>query len=59
LSFSKADARDLSSGDPTPEAPRTIFDVLGTIQKLPFHLEARGEYEYVGPKPLGPDASLF
>ena len=52
--FSKADARDLDSGQPTPEAPRTIFDVLGTIQKLPFHLQARGEFEYVGTKPLGP-----
>jgi hypothetical protein len=51
--FSKADARDLLSGDPTPEAPRTIFDLLGTIQKLPLHLQARGEFEYVGLKPLG------
>jgi hypothetical protein len=51
--FSKADARDLDSGDPTPEAPRTIFDLLGTIQKLPFHIQARGEFEYVGTKPLG------
>src|ERR1700690_1480800 len=51
--FSKADARDLMTGQPTPEAPRTIFDFLGTIQKLPFHLQARGEFEYVGAKPLG------
>jgi hypothetical protein len=51
--FSKADARDLNSGQPTPEAPRTIFDLLGTIQKLPFGLQARGEFEYVGTKPLG------
>jgi hypothetical protein len=51
--FSKADARDLNTGQPTPEAPRTIFDVLGTIQKLPFGLQARGEFEYVGTKPLG------
>ena len=52
-SISKADARDLNSGDPTPEAPRTIFDLLGTITKLPFHLQAKGEVEYVGRKPLG------
>jgi len=52
-SFSEADARDLDSGYPTPEAPRTIFDLLGTIQKLPFHLQAREEFEYVGKKPLG------
>ncbi|MFZ0321079.1 MAG: carboxypeptidase-like regulatory domain-containing protein, partial [Candidatus Sulfotelmatobacter sp.] len=51
--FSKADARDLDSGQPTPEAPRTIFDLLGIIQKLPFQLQARGEFEYVGTKPLG------
>jgi len=51
--FSKADARDLDTGEPTPEAPRTLFDLLGTIQKLPLHLQARGEFEYVGTKPLG------
>ena len=51
--FSKADARDLDTGQPTPEAPRTLFDLLGTIQKLPFRLQARGEFEYVGTKPLG------
>jgi hypothetical protein len=51
--FSKADARDLDSGQPTPEAPRTILDFLGTIQKLPFKLQARGEFEYVAAKPLG------
>ena len=51
--FSKADARDIDSGAPTPEAPRTIFDVLGNAQKLPLRLQARGEFEYVGRKPLG------
>ena len=51
--FSKADARDIDSGYPTPEAPRTIFDLLGNLQKLPFHLQGRGEFEYVGRKPLG------
>jgi Carboxypeptidase regulatory-like domain len=51
--FSKADARDLDTGAPTPEAPRTLFDLLGTYQKLPFHLQVRGELEYVGSKPLG------
>jgi hypothetical protein len=55
--FSKADARDLDKGQPTPEAPRTIFDLLGTIQKLPFRLQARGEFEYVGTKPLGTGCS--
>jgi hypothetical protein len=52
-SFSKADARDLSSGAPVPEAPRLIADFLGTIDRLPFHLRARGEFEEVGRKPLG------
>jgi len=51
--FSKADARDFDTGEPTPEAPRTIFDLLGTIQRLPFRMQARGEFEYVGTKPLG------
>jgi len=56
--FSKADARNLNSGQPTPEAPRTIFDLLGTIHKLPLRLEARGELEYVGAKPLGTGCGL-
>ena len=52
-SFSKADARDLDSGLPTPEAPRLILDILGTINRLPFGLQARAEFEEVGAKPLG------
>src|ERR1700722_15229427 len=52
-SFSKADARDLSDGTPIPEAPRLILDVLGTLERLPFHLQARAEFEEVGRKPLG------
>lgn len=52
-SLSKADARDLDSGSPTPEAPRMIFDFLGTVEKLPLHMEAKGEFEFVGRKPLG------
>ncbi len=51
--YARADARDRLTGEPTPEAPRLIWDVLGTIDKLPFHLVARGEYEHVGIKPLG------
>jgi len=51
--FSKADARNVLSGEPTPEAPRTIVDLLGSADKLPFRLQARGEFEYVGEKPLG------
>lgn len=51
--FSQADARDRITGLPTPEAPRQIWDVLATVDTLPFHLVARGEYEEVGRKPLG------
>jgi hypothetical protein len=58
--FSKADAR-LSGGvidgqqivaQITPEAPRTIFDALATLDRLPAGLHARAEYEYVGHKQL-------
>jgi hypothetical protein len=51
--FARADARDRLTREPTPEAPRLLWGVLGTIDKLPFHLVARGEYEHVGKKPLG------
>ena len=50
--FSKADARDVLTGIVTPEAPRTIFDALATLDKLPFGFHGRGEYEYVGHKLL-------
>ena len=53
VTFSKADARDINNGQPTAEAPRTILDVLGVSEKLPMHLQANGEFEYVGAKPLG------
>ena len=51
-SVSKADARDLSTGLPVPEAPRLIWDLVGTLDRLPFQLRARAEYEEVGRKPL-------
>jgi hypothetical protein len=51
--FEQADARDLVSGQVTPEAPRLIGDVSWTYQKLPFHLQAKGEFEYVGRKVVG------
>jgi hypothetical protein len=54
--ISKADARLATfngvSGTVTPEAPRTIFDLLSTVDKLPLGLHARAEYEYVGHKLL-------
>jgi carboxypeptidase family protein len=52
--FSKADARlatfDGVPGTVVPEAPRTIFDALTTLDRLPWGLHGRGEYEYVGHK---------
>lgn len=51
--FEQADARDLDSGQITPEAPRLISDISGTYQKLPFHLQAKAEFEYVGRKVVG------
>jgi hypothetical protein len=53
LTVSKADARDVDTGLPTPEAPRTLFDLLGSTQHLPLKLRAKAEFEYVGRKPLG------
>jgi hypothetical protein len=52
-SVGKADARDLITGLPVPEAPRMIFEALGSIDRLPYKLHFRGEVEYVGRKPLG------
>ncbi len=54
--FSKADARlqpfgsaaNYSPAMVVPEAPRTIFDALSTLDRMPLGLHARGEYEYVG-----------
>ena len=56
--FARADARDRLTGEPTPEAPRLIWGLLGTLDRLPFHLAARAESEAVGRKPRGDLASL-
>jgi Carboxypeptidase regulatory-like domain len=53
LSYAQADARDTNTGQPVPEAPRTIWDAVGSWNRLPFRLQARGEFEYVKAKPLG------
>lgn len=52
-SYAQADARDVQTGAPIPEAPRLILDVLGSLTRLPLRLQVRGEYEYVRAKPLG------
>ncbi len=52
--FEQADARLVdTSFSIVPEAPRVIADLSGTYQKLPFHLQAKGEFEYVGRKVVG------
>jgi hypothetical protein len=53
VSYAQADARDRITGEPIPEAPRTILDVVGSANRLPCHLRLRGEYEFVKAKPLG------
>jgi Carboxypeptidase regulatory-like domain len=53
ISYAQADARDRITGEPVPEAPRFIWDAVATVNRLPFHLRARCEFEYVGAKPLG------
>lgn len=52
-SYAQADARDAQTGQPIPEAPRFIWDTVGSLTKLPLRLQVRGEYEYVRAKPLG------
>jgi hypothetical protein len=52
-SYAQADARDRLSGAPVPEAPRNLWDTVGTYDHLPFHLQSRAEFEYVAAKPVG------
>lgn len=54
-SFARGDAHDRLIGQPIPEAPRLIWDLVEGINRLPFHLRVRGEFEYVGRKFLGND----
>jgi hypothetical protein len=52
--FEQADARLVNTAfSVVPEAPRLIGDLMGTYEKLPFHLQAKGEFEYVGRKVVG------
>jgi len=53
LSYAQADARDRLTGQPVPEAPRLIWDAVANLNRLPFRLRARSEFEYVRAKPLG------
>jgi carboxypeptidase family protein len=58
VSYAQADARDLLTGEPTPEAPRLIWDAVATENHLPFGLRARVEFEFVRAKPLGEGCGL-
>jgi hypothetical protein len=52
--FEQADARLVNTSfSVVPEAPRLIGDLIGTYEKLPFHLQAKGEFEYVGRRVVG------
>jgi len=51
-SFARATAVNRLTGADIPEAPRLIWDLVGGANRLPFRLRARGEFEYVGRKPL-------
>jgi len=52
--FEQADARLVgTSFSIVPEAPRLIGDLIATYQKLPFRLQTKGEFEYVGRKVVG------
>jgi hypothetical protein len=53
VSYAQADARDALTGQPIPEAPRLIWDAVGSLTHLPLRLQLRGEVEYVRAKPLG------
>jgi hypothetical protein len=56
--FEQADARLVTpSFSIVPEAPRLIGDFTGMYQKLPFRLQAKGEFEYVGRKVVGDGCS--
>jgi hypothetical protein len=52
--FEQADARLVNTAfSIVPEAPRLIGDLTGAYETLPFHLQAKGEFEYVGRKVVG------
>ncbi len=51
--FEQADARDLNTGQVTPEAPRSIGDLSWTYRKLPFHLQVKNEFEYMARRVVG------
>jgi hypothetical protein len=53
VSYAQADARNTDTGEPVAEAPRLIWDAVASVNRLPWRLQARGEFEFVRAKPLG------
>ncbi len=53
VSYAQADARDTITGAPVPEAPRLIWDAVASVNRLPWKLQARGEFEFVRTEPVG------
>jgi hypothetical protein len=64
VTYEQADARLTNTNYPNPplpgnpyslipEAPRLIGDIVGTYRKLPFGLQTKSEFEYVGRKVVG------
>jgi Carboxypeptidase regulatory-like domain len=53
VSYAQADARDSVTGQPVPEAPRFIWDAVASLNRLPWRLQVRSEFEFVRAKPLG------
>lgn len=52
VAYAQADARNTLTGEQVPEAPRLIWDAVGSANRLPWNLRARGEFEFVKAKPL-------
>lgn len=53
VTFARAQATDLLTGQDVPEAPRLIWDVSAASVRLPQQLRASAGLEYVGSRPLG------
>jgi hypothetical protein len=52
-SWARATATNRMTGQDIPEAPRLIWSITGTVNRLPSRFRLASEYETVGRKPLG------
>ena len=52
-SFARATAKERLRGMDVPEAPRLIWDLYGTTDRLPMKLRVSAGFSYVGERPLG------